>query len=183
MTDIFISSDNILSPIGLSTAVNFERLKQDISGIKKQDNKRMSEQPFYAALFENDFSGNDLPDSFTKFEKLLIASVDDALSKTEIRATDKKTVFIISTTKGNISLLETEKPSKELNERISLNTSAKLVADHFGFINRPVIISNACISGMLAILTGMRLIQSGQYDHAVRVADRDRVGRGLAFAA
>ena len=167
MTDIFISSDNILSPIGLSTAVNFERLKQDISGIKKQDNKRMSEQPFYAALFENDFSGNDLPDSFTKFEKLLIASVDDALSKTEIRATDKKTVFIISTTKGNISLLETEKPSKELNERISLNTSAKLVADHFGFINRPVIISNACISGMLAILTGMGLIQSGQYDHAV----------------
>ncbi len=167
MTDIFISSDNILSPIGLNTAVNFERLKQDNSGIKKQENKEMSEQPFYAALFENDFSENGLPDIFTRFEKLLVASVEDAFSKTNVKATDKKTVLIISTTKGNISLLETEILSDELNKRISLNTSAKLVADHFGFVNQPIIISNACISGMLAILTGMRLIQSGQYDHAV----------------
>lgn len=169
MTDIFISSDNILSPIGLSTAENFERLKKNVSGIKRQDDKGMSEVPFYAALFDTEqaISKTILPDIYTKFEKLLIVSVADALSNTQIKATDKKTVLIISSTKGNISLLETEEPSDELNQRISLNSSARLVADHFGFLNPPVIISNACISGMLAILSGMRLIQSGQYDHAV----------------
>lgn len=176
MTEIFISSDNILSPIGLNTADNFEQLKQNVSGIKKQHSKSMSDLPFYAALFQNDFSEKDLSSKYTKFEKLLITSISDALSKTAVKATDERTVLIISTTKGNISLLETETASQELNNRISLNTSAKLVADYFGFVNQPVIISNACISGMLAILTGMRLIQSGQYDHAV-VAGADTISK------
>lgn len=169
MTDIFISSDNILSPVGLSTTDNFNRLKQNISGIKLHDNKAMSEQPFYASLFEvgAEFLQTQTGESYTKFEAMLIASINEALAKTEVKARDKNTVLIISTTKGNISLIETETASEALNNRVSLNTSAKLVAGHFGFINPPVIISNACISGMLAILTGMRLIQSGQYKHAV----------------
>lgn len=178
MTDIFISSDNILSPIGLSTAENFEQLKKNISGIEKHEDKSMSELPFYAALFNNEkeISKATLSGSYTKFEKLLIASISDALAKTTVKAADKKTILIISSTKGNISLLETEAASAELNERISLTASAKLVADYFKFCNQPVIISNACISGMLAILTGMRLIQSGQYDHAV-IAGADVISK------
>ena len=64
MTDIFISSDNILSPIGISTAENFLQLKQNVSAIKIQDDIGMSEQPFYAALFDND-------NSFSKTDHLL----------------------------------------------------------------------------------------------------------------
>ena len=178
MTEIFISSDNILSPIGLTTAENFLQLKQHVSGIKLHDDKRMSDQPFQAALFddENNFSNSDSLNRYTKFEKLLIASISDALANSGIKATDKKTVLIISSTKGNISLLETETASESLNEKISLNTSAKLVADHFQFSNKPVIVSNACISGILAILTGMRLIQSGQYENAV-VAGADVISK------
>ena len=178
MKDIFISSDNILSPIGLTTAENFQQLKQNVSGIKSHDDKNMLEQPFQAALFddENFFTNNNAQNNYTKFEKLLIASISNALANSSISATDKKTVLIISSTKGNISLLETEVPSESLNKRISLNTSAKLVASHFGFLNQPVIVSNACISGTLAILTGMRLIQSGQYEHAV-VAGADVISK------
>ena len=178
MKDIFISSDNILSPIGLTTAENFQQLKQNVSGIKSHDDKNMLEQPFQAALFDDEsfFTNNNAQNNYTKFEKLLIASISNALANSSISATDKKTVLIISSTKGNISLLETEVPSESLNKRISLNTSAKLVASHFGFLNQPVIVSNACISGTLAILTGMRLIQSGQYEHAV-VAGADVISR------
>ena len=169
MTDIFISSDNILSPIGLNTAENFSQLKKNISGIKKQEDTILSEQPFYAALFDKEelFLTDEKLNRFTKFEKLLISSISDALKKSGISTADKKTVLIISSTKGNISLLETETISKDLHSRISLHTSAKLVAEYFQFPNQPVVISNACISGMLAILTGMRLIQSGQYENAV----------------
>ena len=178
MTDIFINSDNILSPIGLTTAENFRQLKQNISGIKLHNNPGMSDQTFQAALFANEdfFSNINSQNTYTRFEKLLIASIGDALVKSNISASDKKTVLIISSTKGNISLLETEKVSESLNNRISLNTSAKLVADHFGVTNQPVIISNACISGLLALLTGMRLIQSGQYEHVV-IAGADVISK------
>jgi len=177
MTEIFVSSDNIVSPIGLTTAENFSQLKLNVSGIKLHTGSNMSEQPFQAALFDNNsFAGNDQQKKYTKFENLLIASITDALAKSSVDPADKKTVLILSSTKGNISLLETEEPSESLNKRISLNTSAQLVADHFQFANQPVIVSNACISGMLAILTGMRLIHSGQYEHAV-VAGADVISK------
>ena len=178
MTEIFVSSDNIVSPIGLTTAENFEQLKQNNTGIKMHNDKVMSDQPFQAALFgnENFYNNQQSKNNYTRFEKLLIASIADALAKSNIKATDKKTVLIISSTKGNISLLETEEASDLLNKKISLNTSARLVADYFQFVNQPIVISNACISGMLAILTGMRLIQSGQYEHAV-VAGADVISK------
>ncbi len=167
MTEIYISSDNITSPIGLTTAENFQQLKQNVSGVKLHTDETISEQPFQAALFNDEIKIISGSKTYTKFEKLLIASIGDALQNSAIKATDKRTGLIISSTKGNISLLETEPASEALNERISLNTSAKLVATHFGFVDQPIIVSNACISGILAILTGMRLIQAGQYEHIV----------------
>jgi 3-oxoacyl-[acyl-carrier-protein] synthase I len=178
MTDIFVSSDNILSPIGLTTAENFEQLKQNVTGIKLHDDKAMSEKPFQAALFDENFfsSYTDRQSRDTKFEQLLIASIENALANSSIDTTGKNTVLIISSTKGNISLLETEAESEILQERISLHASAKRVAGHFQFVNRPVVISNACISGLLALLTGMRLIQSGLYEHAV-IAGADVISK------
>lgn len=177
MTEIFVSSDNIVSPIGLTTAENFLQLKNRVTGVKLNVDKAMSDEPFQAALFaDENFYSSYSTNNYTKFEKLLITSIADALAGSSISPLDKRTVLIISSTKGNVSLLETEDSSDALNKRISLHTSAQLVADHFQFVNKPVVISNACISGMLAILTGMRLIQSGQYDHAV-VAGADVISK------
>ena len=168
MTEIFVSSDNIISPLGFTAAINFALLKQNVSGIRLHNDKIMSDIPFHAALFDNEtFFEGDNTNNYTKFEKLLIASISDAKANSTIDVTGSNTVLIISSTKGNISLLETETPGNTMQERISLNSSAAVVAGHFKFANKPVIISNACISGILAILTGMRLIRSGQYEHAV----------------
>src|SRR4030095_10169942 len=169
MTDVFITADNIFSPLGISSVENFAQLKVSLSGVKKHDDPTLSDQPFYASLFNktNAPLNDDTKNTFTKFEKLLIASINDALQNSGVNARDNKTILIISSTKGNISLLESGTPGKELNKRIALTTSAKLVADHFHFVNQPIIISNACISGVLAIITGMRMMQSGQYENAV----------------
>jgi 3-oxoacyl-[acyl-carrier-protein] synthase-1 len=155
--------------LGVSSVENFEQLKLSVSAVRKHDDPTMSDQPFYASLFnKNDaLLNDDTKNKFTKFEKLLIASISDALQNSSINAGDNKTILIISSTKGNISLLESGTPGKELNNRIALTTSAKLVADHFQFVNQPIVISNACISGVLAIITGMRMIQSGQCENAV----------------
>ena len=178
MTDVFIIADNIFSPLGISSVENFARLKISVSGVKKHDDSTMSDQPFYASLFnKKDALLDDVTkNKFTKFEKLLIATISDALQNSGIVAGDKKTILIISSTKGNISLLESETPGKELNKRIALATSSKLVADHFHFVNPPIVISNACISGVLAIITGMRMIQSGQYENAV-IAGADVISK------
>jgi len=163
MSAVYIVADNIYSPIGATTAENFLRIKQGISGIKQHHDTALADEPVYVSLFDK--VDNDL--RYTRFEQLLIASVKDALKDSGEIAADEKTVLIISSTKGNISLLETEPDDPELNSRIALPTSAKLVAEYFGFVNTPVVVSNACISGIMAILTGMRLLQSGKYENAV----------------
>lgn len=165
MAGVYIVSDNITSPIGATTADNFEQLKAGVSGIKLHTDGNMAAEPFYASLFERNAFANNA--THTKFEQLLIASIAQALKETDIDTTDKKTGLIISSTKGNISLLETEAHTPELNKRIALHTSAKLVAAHFGFVNQPIVVSNACISGILGILTAMRMIQSGRYETVV----------------
>ncbi|WP_184547682.1 beta-ketoacyl synthase N-terminal-like domain-containing protein [Mucilaginibacter sp. FT3.2] len=169
MMPVFIVADNILSPIGNTTADNFERLTQNISGVKQHAAGNKSDVPFYASLFEDDHQFFDNAARYTKFEQLLIASISDALKNSGIDCTDNKTVLIISTTKGNISMLETDADDPALNQRIALPTSAKLVAEKFGFVNQPLIVSHACISGLVALITGLRLLQTGQYQNAVVV--------------
>lgn len=167
--DVFVVADNILSPLGKTTVENFSNLKQDISGVKEHNDLAISSSPFFASLFDKSEEFISNAHNHTKFEQLLTASLIDALQQSSIDPTDKKTVLIISSTKGNISLLETETYTPELKTRISLSYSASLISDHFGFINRPVIISNACISGVMAVIAGMRLLRTGEYESAVIV--------------
>ena len=174
---MFVVADNVLSPLGKTTTENFDQLKQNRSGVKKHQDTFISTQSFYASLFEK--GETFIPDNdrkYTKFEQLLIASISDALKDNGVDAQDKETVLIISSTKGNVSLLETEENTPELKNRIALSTSAKLVAEYFGFISQPIIISNACISGVMGIITGMRLLRSGQYANAV-VAGADVISK------
>lgn len=165
MKDVFIVADNIVSPPGNTTIENFNGLLKNISSVQQHHNTKINNEPFYASLFDEAvFTTND---RYTKFEQLLIASIDEAMKQTTIDVTDKKSLLIISTTKGNISLLETAIYNDELKKRIALHTSAKLVAEYFGFTNQPLIVSNACISGLLGIITAMRLIQSNQYENII----------------
>jgi 3-oxoacyl-[acyl-carrier-protein] synthase-1 len=165
--EVFIVADNILSPLGRTTADNFLKLTQSISGVKKRQESAISNQPFSASLFDENDDLLTGYDHYTKFEKLLILSVADALHQTNINPADDKTGLIISTTKGNISLLEHSAYNDALKKRIALHTSAGIIQQHFGFVNQPIVVSNACISGVVAILTALRLIRSGQYDNMV----------------
>jgi 3-oxoacyl-[acyl-carrier-protein] synthase-1 len=175
MKEVFIVADNIISPLGNTTAENFAKLVQGTSAVKQHTNIQIADEPFYAALFDTgkNFTGDD---SYTKFEQLLIVSITNVLQQSGVNPADKKTLLIISTTKGNISLLETEVYNESLKKRMALYTSANLVAKYFHFVNQPLIVSNACISGALAILTGMRLLRSGKYENII-VAGADIITR------
>lgn len=171
MTDVFVAADNIFSPIGMTTTENFSQLKAGISGVRQHQLPAISDESLYAALFEPDRFIPDGP--YTKFEQLLLTSIGDALQRSDIDPADGKTILIVSSTKGNISLLETgiNDPGK-----ISLPASARKIANHFHFTHTPIVVSNACISGVLALLLAKRLLQSGQYENAV-VAGADVISR------
>lgn len=175
--DVYVVADNIISPLGKTSANNFSALKAGETSVKQHNNTAIANQPIFASLFDKDEDFyQDAEQKYTRFERLLIASVAAALQNGGIRINDEKTVLIISSTKGSIGLLETEDNTPELNDRISLSASAKLIAGHFGFKNQPVIISNACISGVLAIITGLRLLRTGQYENAV-IAGADVISK------
>jgi 3-oxoacyl-[acyl-carrier-protein] synthase-1 len=170
MKSVYVVADNILSPLGRTTEENFSNVSRGQSGIQLQDDKALYAQPFYAAMLQpgqlEGYWNEDSLDNYTKFEQLLILSVENALDRTEIDITDGRTAFIVSTTKGNIELLE-QNPSDIPLQDMELFNTAKKVADYFDYRQDPIVVSNACISGLLAILTARRLILSGRYDHAV----------------
>jgi 3-oxoacyl-[acyl-carrier-protein] synthase-1 len=131
----------------------------------------ISPVPFYASLLEEDFSERILiaQDVYTKFEQLLILSIINALQNSGVNIMSPETILVISSTKGNVSLLETAAVNANLKESIGLPASAKKIAGYFKLANTPLIVSNACVSGLTALLTGKRLLEMGQYKHAVVV--------------
>jgi 3-oxoacyl-[acyl-carrier-protein] synthase I len=170
MRAVYTIADNILSPLGFTTKENILNLKQQLTGIKKHLNVRLSPEPFQASLFSQEQqqtlqNAEGLNGSL--FERLMVRSVEDALSHTTIDPADPKTIFIISSTKGNIAMVEKPENERASAETISLYHSAKIVTAHFNNTNLPLVVSNACISGVLAILTAKRLIETGIYEHAV----------------
>lgn len=162
--DVFIAADNIVSPLGLTTAGNFSRLSAGDTGVRRHERPDMADQPFYAALF--DAVPGSTGGSFTRFERLLAASMSDALRQTSaIQPGDDRTILIVCSTKGNTHLLDVD--DRTPSERISLPGSAAVLARHFNFIQPPIVVSNACISGLLGLITGLRLLRAGFFDNAV----------------
>ena len=166
----YIIADNITAPLGVSTRENLDELKKGASGIRLH-RRPIAAAPFYAALFDESLHWNHHP-SLSRFENLALYSLQDALSKTSIDLKNKKTLFILSSTKGNIGLLESAGGRKSGDAEFSLAASAARIGRAAGFVTEPVVVSHACISGLLGIITGLRLIQSGAYDQvAVTGAD------------
>lgn len=162
MRNVYVAADNIFSPLGSTTAANFAQVCNGQTGIRLHADPAYAAAPFYAAMF----APEQLPvNAFTRFENTLIQSVQQVLDQTGIDINDGRTAFIVSTTKGNIELLEQQE--HPVMAEMELTHTACKVATYFGHKQEPMVISNACISGLLAILTARRLILSGRYDQAI----------------
>lgn len=163
----YIISDNIISPLGSTTADNFEKVSQMVSGISLINSGLYSPVSIYAsAISDHNISASLASDKYTRFEKLCIDSITDALAGSGINGAEADTVFILSTTKGNIELIQNNS-NENVKERVSLEHTAQVIAAHFHAVNKPIVVSNACISGVLAIIMAKRLLLSGKYRNAV----------------
>ena len=167
MKTVYISSNNILSPLGFTSKENIDQIIKEKSGITLQN--IIGKIPSYAALIINDKLNQAFQIicdnyGFNKLEKMMILSLKDTILKASFSIT-AKTALIIATTKGNVNILSS-KLSYIAKEKVYLSELGKQIKNFFGFINEPIIVSNACVSGVLAVAVAKRLIQNEFYDNA-----------------
>jgi 3-oxoacyl-[acyl-carrier-protein] synthase-1 len=171
MSEVYIASDNIISSLGNTTAENFLNCRNSRSGITLTSDKKLTQSPLPASLIdwkriEDDFDRLACKEPFTRIEKLFVLSISDALKATNVDIKGNKTLLIISTTKGNIELLEAAHPPADPDRMMLWDTAAR-IQRYFQMTNEAVVISHACISGLSAIILGARLIRSGQYENII----------------
>lgn len=163
---VYLGAHNIVSPLGFSSSENFESLIKGKTAIQ-QHNFNFSSTPFFCSKLETNnlntlFTSLGNVAHYTLLEKMCILSIADVKEQSGIDLKDKDTLLILSTTKGNIDILE--KSYKNLpQQRVYLPEFAKTIASFFGCVNAPVVVSNACISGLLALIIAKRLIENKNY--------------------
>lgn len=164
-----IIADNITSPLGFTTEENYRAVKAGGSMLRRYDGKWGIPEPFTASLFTDEQWG-EMPGEgrFTRFERILIHSADEALHHTGVNPKSERVLFVVSTTKGNIELLDSVEADFS-RERVLLGYAARMVTAYFGNPNEPLVVSNACISGLSAQIAAARALESGHYDYAVVV--------------
>ena len=165
-------ADNITSPLGLTTADNYKGVCEGKSCLKRYEGKWELPEPFVASLFQDGqiedmfISEINSDDAYTRFEKMVLLSATKAIEDSGIDASSDKTIFVLSTTKGNVSLLEKNVCGVDDN-RVLLGVMANVISCHFGNSNMPIVVSNACISGVCAQIVAKRCLESSKYDNAV----------------
>jgi len=170
---VYIESGNIISPLGFSTEENYANILSGRSGLRLHTDSRLSDVPLQLALIDDALLESTFAavvgdgSGFTRFEKFCLLTVTSLLKNSSINISSPDTVIILSTTKGNIELLESRESYDP--RRLHLWHSAALIAKHFSAYNKPLIISNACVSGVAALVVARRLIESGKYNNAVVV--------------
>lgn len=169
---IYINADSIISPLGFNTQENIAALCSYRSGLSWHETSDVSDSPIMASLFIDhkirlQSKNLDLESQYTKFERLVIMAITDILSQSHIDIADKSVGIIMSTTKGNVELIDHK--SDTMDGRVSLWKTADRISRYFGAGNRPMIISNACISGVSAIIVGKRMIEAGVFSNVIVV--------------
>lgn len=149
--EVYIGAEHIISPLGNSAEDNFDALLNNRTGVAMHKAIGPAGEDACLSLF----NGLSAPG---KFRELLHQSLKGIVQGSDKDLlTDPRTQVIVSTTKGDID----GNISKAIAEELAvLHSSFKLA-------NKPYAISNACISGVLAINNGANMIRAGHYDHVI----------------
>ena len=165
---VYISKSNCISPLGFSLKEHEMGILSGKTAISRISESEFSKEAFYGAIMDTNriekafkylpYSGN-----YSKLEKMMLLAIHPILSKISSQNIDK-IGLILSTTKGNIDKLGDDEKG------YYLAPLAKKIAISIGIENEPIVISNACVSGIMAVSVARRLILLGEYDHILIVA-------------
>lgn len=171
MNNVYLSHNNIFSAYGVDSASAIGQIKNGVSSLRLVEDPSILEKAFYTSLIADDFLNETFEklnptENYTRLEKILMVSLSRTLQKASLEINDR-VGLIVSTTKGNIDVLEKNSPFDE--KRAYLAQLGKKIKEFFHLKNDAVVLSNACVSGVLALAVAKRLIDQKRYDHVLVV--------------
>ena len=158
---ISVLSTNITSPLGFTTEQNYQAVLSGNSALKRYEGLWGLPEPFAASLFSEEQKRELALDGHTFFEALAIHSAREALTHIQLDVASPRVVLILSTTKGNIESLG--------NKHYFPSEAAQTIAKALGVSTTPIVVCNACVSGLSAQLLANNLLSAGLYDYAIVV--------------
>ncbi|WP_264525878.1 beta-ketoacyl-[acyl-carrier-protein] synthase family protein [Flavobacterium sp. N502536] len=172
LKEIYITQTNCITPLGFDVKSNVEAILRGDSGIQLNNDISLMPVPFYGSVIHDEkinlaFAKISRETKYSRLEKMMILALEPIIKNAAVPL-DSKTAFILSTTKGNVTALKDNSEKSFANAH--LDVLAKNVAAFFGFQTQPIVVSNACVSGILAISVAKRMIQSELSDNIFVVA-------------
>lgn len=152
--NIYLGASSIRTCLG-NKAETLNAMREGIRGLVYSDRYSMP-----TGLAEVNENGN-----YTRFESLLLEQLHNVISDSGVDLMSDDSLLVISTTKGNIDYLAND--TVDISDRTYIDVSAHIIADRLKCKNKPVIISNACISGVSAFVIAKWLLTSKLYKHII----------------
>jgi len=176
---VYLESDNLYSALGTETHQVFEKL---ISGIAFTNSLLLpySGVRIPASLIDRNKLQEDFYRMFpaamecTPFEKIVFLSLQKALTNSKINADDPKTGWIFASAKYDIeAFIEALTENSGEDSVVGAQIIRKIVhkiRSFFRFQREPILLSNACISGTLAVVMAQKLLQYTELEAVVIIA-------------
>ena len=158
MKKVICMGESILSPLGETVTENFEAVLRGESALQLHEGTFGVKEPFVGSLMDRarwQVAGRSF------FDSIVVEAARRAVEAAGIDPASPRTAFVLSSIKGNIEHIGTQD--------VTLAASARKLVDAFGNPNPLVVVSNACISGLAALLQGRRMLLGGGLDHVVVV--------------
>lgn len=167
---VFISSyHHMVTPLGLNSTENYQSVQEGKRGVRKLKFPFPGEEFCVAKISDDAFSKVieqiHSTENLTRLESLSLFSIQNVLNQSGLRPNDPELGLIYTTTKGNIDLLAGTNSISP--DRVYLPVYAKHLQHTLGLYHEPMVLSNACISGLLGIIIAQRYIQQKKFKYVL----------------
>lgn len=163
----YIKEYSFCSPLGIDPAKALLKILNGQHGFSERkiggsNPKTEILGEFDSAILSQIKQGTKGEDGCTFFEQTCIFTIQRALHSSGINPASADCLFVLSSTKGNIGEINTGQDSQN-----TLFSSAKKIAAYFKNQNRPLVVSNACISGVLALIMAKDQLENRSFKHVI----------------
>ena len=153
--NVHITGCGVCTPLGNTPQEVFRAVREGRSALRLHQDAFGCAEPVFASLFPREGVGGSL------FQTICLQAARAALSDAGVDASSPRLALVLCSVKGEIEALG--------SRDVTLAASARKLADELGMVTKPIVVSNACISGLAGMVEGRRLLMTGLYDQVLVV--------------
>ncbi|MBQ1913392.1 MAG: beta-ketoacyl synthase [Bacteroidales bacterium] len=148
---VYCIGKSIVTPLGNDVAAVFNAVREGRSALRLYPQAFPGTEPVFASLFP--LEGRE---DRSLFQEICLEAARKAVADAGADVASPRTALVLCSVKGEIEALG--------RADVTLAASARKLADALGVVTPPLVVSNACISGLAGLIEGRRLLLSGLYD-------------------